>query len=188
MSELSFYYFFLVMMKDLRWTEMRPSHAILFTLILCCSEVYYFVISGFYWIICQLFPFFTHPSAQQMITTLVCLMWGCCISLLHLSQVLLGHISPASRQRGGVLNKILLFSLHIHFPEVNSSDGFTWLVPFWVQFPVVKIPGFVKGVVYDSNPIHFCSNSANISSQTASFLLCVCAEEKVRCSYTVLAL
>ncbi len=33
----------------------------------------------------------------------------------------------------------------------------------------------IKGVVYDSNPVHVLSNSVNISSQSACFLFCVCA-------------
>ncbi len=32
--------------------------------------------------------------------------------------------------------------------------------------------------VYDSNPIHFLSNSDTISSLSASFLFCVCTEKK----------
>ncbi len=46
----------------------------------------------------------------------------------------------------------------------------------------------LKGVVYNSNPIHFLSSSENISSRSASFPFCVCAEKKVWCSYTALAL
>ncbi len=45
-----------------------------------------------------------------------------------------------------------------------------------------------KGAVYDSNPIHFLSNSENISSLSASFPVYVFAEKKVLCSYTTLAL
>ncbi len=41
----------------------------------------------------------------------------------------------------------------------------------------------IKGVVYDSNPKHFLSNSENISSWSSSFLFCVYAEKKVGCSY-----
>ncbi len=36
----------------------------------------------------------------------------------------------------------------------------------------------IKGVVCDSNPKHFLSNSANISSRSASCLLCACAEKE----------
>ncbi len=46
----------------------------------------------------------------------------------------------------------------------------------------------LEGVVYDSNPIHFLSNSENISSRFTSFPFRVCADKTVRCSYTVLAL
>ncbi len=46
-----------------------------------------------------------------------------------------------------------------------------------------------KGVVYDSKPTHFLSNSENISSLSASFASrSVCAEKKVQCSYTALVL
>ncbi len=44
----------------------------------------------------------------------------------------------------------------------------------------------LKGVVCKSNPIHFLSNSANISSRSAGCPFCVCAEKNVRCSYTAL--
>ncbi len=37
---------------------------------------------------------------------------------------------------------------------------------------------YVKGAVCSSNPIHFLSNSANVSSQSASCPFCVCAEKK----------
>ncbi len=36
----------------------------------------------------------------------------------------------------------------------------------------------IKGVACDSKPMHFLSNSVNISSRSASFPFCVCAEKK----------
>lgn len=37
----------------------------------------------------------------------------------------------------------------------------------------------LKGPVIDSNPIHFLSNFTNISSQSISFPLCVCALKEI---------
>ncbi len=45
---------------------------------------------------------------------------------------------------------------------------------YTVQFSVQ----YIKGVIYDSDPIHFLSNSENISSRSTSFPFCVCAEKK----------
>ncbi len=69
----------------------------------------------------------------------------------------------------------MLQSVHTLATKKRLKNGeCTWIVtcsPF-------------KGVVYDCNPIHFLSDSENISSRSARFPFCVHAERKVCCSYT----
>lgn len=58
-----------------------------------------------------------HRWSPHSASIMVCLMWGFCISLLHLSQVLLGHISPENVGIVEYETRIILFSVYPHFPE-----------------------------------------------------------------------
>lgn len=65
---------------------------------------------------------------------MVCLMWGCCISLLRLSQLLLDHISPENVGKVEYETQILLFFVYLHFLEdviIKLTPGMG-LVPCWI--------------------------------------------------------
>ncbi len=83
--------------------------------------------------------------------------------------------SPLHREFSSFSGFIHIFVLFLERKKVcGLSCG------AFVRLYNVSQPGSQPGsqvVVYDSNPIHYLSNSENISSRSASFLCCVCAEK-----------